>query len=468
MASDESQVDALIAELASLLRARHASTLDQLELPTLGRLVTREGMAVSELVLAAVERIGDPRTRHAARELVPMPFGSRIAPTLTDRRIAAARSFGQSGNYFRSGPADRSKPSTESLVLTAIATALSAAAVESAGRPSADPVVPQHPLGARSSPERAKPVGPQQPPVDARRDRGAGAWASLAASLILLVPVIWAVADRATDRVAPAEDPRPSSAGRGLHGCRHQLGTGSGYLRTGFRTALREARVEQRCPVEGVQTFEDMAFQRIAEDDAEETWAVLERPDGSFLVLPWTAWERYRTVAEAGIGLDGSGLPAAWRKVGSRGELILDSGLTIASERPHGLYFLVHPDVDRLWRVRSDELGAPYSSGMTTRRQDFAGGYVQLDGDEVVWVAVSNAAAKRALPPPEDRREATIAQPSGIAWWVDATDRRWSIRSEQVKACLGGQEAIVDETVPGYAVAQLEYAGVADCSLAPG
>ena len=77
-----------------MLRARHRSNLDRLELPELSRLADRSGSPVPELILESIASIEDPRTRHAARELVPMPFGSRIAPTLTDRRIIAARSVG--------------------------------------------------------------------------------------------------------------------------------------------------------------------------------------------------------------------------------------------------------------------------------------------------------------------------------------------------------------------------------------
>lgn len=213
--------------------------------------------------------------------------------------------------------------------------------------------------------------------------------------------------------------------------------------------------------------FEDMAFQRVV-GGGDNTWVVLRRPDGGILAFPWTAWERYRTVAEAGIVMDGFGLPVAWKMVSGRAELRLDGGLTIASEHRHGLYFLVHPDIDRLWRARSDELGPPYSSAMTTSRQHFAGGYVELTGGVAAWVPVSAADAERALPPSPDRREAILTQPSGIAWWVDGADRRWLIRSDRVKRCLGGEDAVVDDEVPGYAIAQLELGGVAGCALAPG
>lgn len=449
-----------------MLRARHRSNLDRLELPELSRLADRSGSPVPELILESIASIEDTRTRHAARELVPMPFGSRIAPTLTDRRISAARSFGQSGNYFRSGPSDRSKPSTESLVLAAIAGALS---VDADGPGDSDDAerIPCEPNESRpGSQAQSTPPSLDRSAPPAGRDRGAAVLVLLlTASLALAGSVVWIVASQ-TDG-DPTADAGPSRGAQRQDKCRRTLGTGSGFLMTRFREALDEAQAGQGCPIDDVDGFDGMTFQRVAGESAGSSWVALERPDGRFLAVPWTAWKRYRIVAEAGMGFDGFGLPSSWRGATDLAELSLDGGLTIASEEAHGLYFLVHPQVDQLWHDHADVLGAPFSSGMTTSRQDFAGGYVELKGTEVTWVAVPDASAKQALPPRSQRVDAIVEQPSGIGWWVDSADRRWSIRSDRVGECLGGQGAVADDAVPGYAIAQLELAGVADCSLAP-
>lgn len=463
----EPQSQSLVSELAAVLRTRHRSNLDQLELPELRRLADRLGSPVPELILESIERIEDPRTRHAARELVPMPFGSRIAPTLTDRRISAARSFGQSGNYFRSGPSDRSKPSTESLVLAAIATALSVDAECPDGLVSAASVT-RGPIESRPLPEvPAERLVQGRSAQAAGRDRGAVLLLLLlTVSLALAGSVVWKMVNQIDEETA-AGTGSPSDAQR-RNKCRRALGTGSRFLRTRFRDALDEAQAGQGCPIEDVDGFEGMSFQRVAGESAGVSWVVLERPDGRFLAFPWTAWERYRIVAEAGLGFDGFGLPSSWRSAPDLVELSLDGGLTIASEDPHGLYFLVHPKVDRLWHDHVDVLGAPFSSAMTTSRQEFAGGYVEMTGTKVTWMTVPDGSAKEALPSRSERVEAIVEQSSGVRWWVDSADRRWSIRSDGVEECLGGQAAVVEEAVPGYAIAQLEFAGVADCSLAPG
>ncbi len=442
-------------ELVAVLRARHPTSLEQLPLPALRRLADRLESSVAKVVLSAIERIDDPPTRHAARELVPMPYGSRIAPTLTDRRISAARSFGQSGNYFRSGPSDRSKPSTESLVLTAIATAIAA-----------DQDNDDQPTAVSPAPEPSKiPEGGSGSIVPAGRDRGAVILLILTGSLALAGIVVWVLASQTG--VEAAANGQSFAAGELPARC-HRLGSGKENLRRGFRFALGEVRVDPSCPVDEVELFEGMSYQRVAGTGAHRSWVVLLRPDGRFLAFPWTAWERYRTVAETGMGFDGFGLPSTWQETIDLAELRLDGGGTIASENSHGLYFLIHPAVDRLWHDHADELGAPFSSGMTTRRQEFAGGYVELENETVSWVPVPKGLATQALPQRSDRAEAVILQTSDIAWWVDSADRRWSIRSDGVEECLGGQAAVADDAVPGYAIAQLELAGVADCSLASG
>ena len=436
-----------------LIRARHPSRLEELDLVLLGELAASRGRSITELVLTAIDEIPDGRTRQAARDLVPLPFTGRIAPTLTDRRTVAARSFGQSGNYFRS--ADRSRPSTETRVLAALAEALRTDS-EYGGTPPS--LVVDGPTPTLSSGEDEEVVARGSP---LRLDRGAG---GVAALVVGVLAVLMAVVVGASQWRRQA----PSPAGEGSTDCRIELGSGNGQLEAGFRGALGKAGARVGCATDGVERFDGVAHQAVddAQDDVE--WVALRRDDGAFLAVPQPAWERFILVAEAGTGLAGLGQPSGWVPLEGRAELRLDGGYTLASEAAHGRYYLVRPEIAELWVERIDDLGAPFSSASLPNRQDFAGGYVEVGIGEPRVVLTTAADAEKALPAKEERSEVMVAQPSGVTWWIDDRDRRWWVPGDDVLACLGGSASIVADDVPGFAIARLERGGTADCSLVDG
>lgn len=447
--------DALAAELAQLVRARHPSRLEELDLVLLGELAASRGRSITELVLTAIDEIPDGRTRQAARDLVPLPFTGRIAPTLTDRRTVAARSFGQSGNYFRSGPSDGSRPSTEALVLRSISSALPPVPDAGPGA-NGDDVGKDVEATRRSAPDPAS----HRPRWRAALDRGAAFVNPWAFGVAVAISAVAATLYSVLQLDDPSPEPDPP--------CRFELGSGGRYLRIEFQRALGAAGVGPVCPTGDVEQVEGIKLQEVDAGDEPLAWVVIERPGGAFLAMPSPAWSRFRDAAESGFGLTGLGYPKRWRSLGGRAELQLDDGNTIASEAPHGRYFLVHPELSNLWKENVATLGPPFSSGMLTQRQDFAGGYVEFVEGVPRMRLMSDAAADQALPAPPERRESIVKQPSGVVWWVDREDRRWAVPSKEVERCLSVEGTLLHDDVPGFAVARLERAGVADCSLAPG
>jgi hypothetical protein len=70
--------------------------------------------------------------------------------------------------------------------------------------------------------------------------------------------------------------------------------------------------------------------------------------------------------------------------------------------------------------------------------------------------------------PAEPLRGATVEgrivrQVTGVAWFVDDDGRRHWIATGGTWNCLGGDEAVAADNLPGWAVATLPLAGPARC-----
>jgi uncharacterized protein with LGFP repeats len=139
------------------------------------------------------------------------------------------------------------------------------------------------------------------------------------------------------------------------------------------------------------------------------------------------------------------------------------------------MFWLPH-QVLELWTAHG---GASGDLGMPTSNPHFVGGRLQLDFERGYMTADSadlgalllGAPAEEAVvvpDPAEPLRGAAVAghivrQATGVAWFVDDDGRRHWIPSVETWNCLGGDDAVAADNLPGWAVATLPLAEAARC-----
>ena len=154
--------------------------------------------------------------------------------------------------------------------------------------------------------------------------------------------------------------------------------------------------------------------------------------------------------------------------------MTLDSDVVlVAEERDAPYFFLVRAAVEA-WDARGGvdgPLGLPTSNPLVIEgafRQYFQSGYMEIlnSTGEIVYVEVEDLAAD--LPDLGSLSGKLLRQSDATAWLItDDLTRKW-IPDGLTFACLVGDPEFAATDVPGYAIATIEYAGVATCRDAVG
>jgi hypothetical protein len=194
---------------------------------------------------------------------------------------------------------------------------------------------------------------------------------------------------------------------------------------------------------------------------------VAEQPDLHYYFNA-ALWKSYRQVGlRDGAGAQPVGVIPTELMVHGDGhvELELDGGMLLVAERPDAPYFAVPRRYVDWWQANKEQVGLPMGNPRPGEgRQDTERGYATAnrnsDADPEMH-PVPNPAAE--LPPEVGQGDVIISEPDGTDWWIPAADRRQWIADIGTWTCLGGNDETVSAEVPGYAVATLEYDGIAVC-----
>ena len=238
------------------------------------------------------------------------------------------------------------------------------------------------------------------------------------------------------------------------------------------------------CAGAEAEVFGEAQVQPLNDAQGRPDGVVLLTPSGQGVLLTATMWASYREIAGRANPENAAaygGYPVAVTRAGSQGDPVavtieLDQGGLIVGRREDTQMFWLPRQVLELWTAHG---GASGDLGMPTSNPHFVGGRLQLDFEGGYMTADSadfgslllGAPADDAVvvaDPAEPLRGASVArhivrQVTGVAWYVDGEGRRHWIPSGETWACLGGDEAVVADNLPGWAVATLPLAEAARC-----
>lgn len=232
-------------------------------------------------------------------------------------------------------------------------------------------------------------------------------------------------------------------------------------------------RLAPRCAVDHVRQLGDgpIAFQEFGVPGETPTAAIIATSGGHVLTLPFAAWGSYRQIG----GRSGdnayliAGLPVGLSETAQAAYVDLDTGVRLVAEERDAPYFFVLVPAIQFWDERggvSGEMGRPTSNPQIIDgnvRQEFEFGWLEAFAQtgELRWTPVASPADD--MPPLDHARNRIIRQADGTSWFITEGLRRKWIPDGLTFECLGGWGEVVSAETPGYAIAQLEYAGLATC-----
>jgi hypothetical protein len=279
-----------------------------------------------------------------------------------------------------------------------------------------------------------------------------------------------------------AAAPRPTAATTAAPPCEPVR---AGERSTSPELAAAVAREAPGACAGGVaQTFGEAQVQPLNDAQGRPDGVVLVSPSGPAVRLTQTMWASYREIAGRATPENAAaygGYPVAVTHGGSAADpvavtIALDQGGLIVGRREDTQMFWLPHQVLELWTAHG---GASGDLGMPTSNPHFVGGRLQLDFERGYMTADSadfgalllGAPAEEAVvvpDPAEPLRGAAVAghivrQATGVAWFVDDDGRRHWIPSVETWNCLGGDDAVAADNLPGWAVATLPLAEAARC-----
>jgi hypothetical protein len=229
-------------------------------------------------------------------------------------------------------------------------------------------------------------------------------------------------------------------------------------------------RARVGCPMGPVELRELLVTQTLpgpADGAPSALVVVAEQPDLRyyFNAALWTSYSRTIT-RTGGTVLSAGGIPTKVEPLpDGHVEVVLDSGMMLVAERDDAPYFVVPPRYAPWWQQNKERVGLPMGNPRHGEgRQDTELGYATADrGSDAPpeMVPVQNPAAE--LPAEARQGDVIISEPDGTDWWIPADGRRQWIADIGTWTCLGGNDKTVSTEVPGYAMATLEYDGIAVC-----
>ncbi|MEM9611648.1 MAG: helix-turn-helix transcriptional regulator [Actinomycetota bacterium] len=214
-----------------------------------------------------------------------------------------------------------------------------------------------------------------------------------------------------------------------------------------------------------------LTYQEFGRPGATPDDVIVAFDDGGALTLPFAAWGSYRQIGgKSGDNAHAiAGDPVGLRVTGSVAYLELDSEVQLVAEKMLAPYFFVVAPVGEAWEREggpAGDMGLP-TSNLHVRdgrwRQEFETGWLEAENFDgsITWIAADSAAD---LPPDDVIAGRILGQLDATAWFITADlERKW-IPDGLVWECLGGAAEAVALDVPGHAVAQLPYIGLATCA----
>jgi hypothetical protein len=259
----------------------------------------------------------------------------------------------------------------------------------------------------------------------------------------------------------------------------------AGELGTTPELAAAVAQAAPDACVGGVaETFGQAQVQPLNNVEGHPDGVVLLGPTGPAVRLTPTMWASYREIAGRANPENATtygGYPVSVTHAPDPGvpvavTIALDQGGVIVGRREDTQMFWLPRQVLQLWMAHggaSGDLGMPTSNPyfVGDRLQlDFEHGYMTAEYDDIgallLGAPVDDAVV--VADPAEPLRGATVEgrivrQVTGVAWFVDDDGRRHWIATGGTWNCLGGDEAVAADNLPGWAVATLPLAGPARC-----
>lgn len=213
-----------------------------------------------------------------------------------------------------------------------------------------------------------------------------------------------------------------------------------------------------------------LVFQEFGEP-GETPHSVVVVQDDTALTLPYAAWGSYRQIG----GKSGdnaylmAGQPLGLTETTAATYFDLDGDVVLVAETRDAPYFFVLGVTVTEWNTRGGAegpLGLPTSNPHLVNgafRQHFQTGYLELSDTTGLqeYIEIDDPAAE--LPDADVMAENLLRQSDGTAWFITADlERKW-IPDGLTYSCLVGDPEFAAIDVPGYALATLDYGGLASC-----
>lgn len=323
----------------------------------------------------------------------------------------------------------------------------------------------------------------QQP---AHRMRRRWAAAAMAATVLTAAAVSALAFDRGgTDDASPAATPTSEVPATGTE-CSFPIGAPEPGLTEGQVQSVQnavpqlEALRGSACGTSPASLFGEAVHQAISEDGSSEQ--IIVSPVGAVRVSA-AEWASYQEIAgrqrpENAITFGGYPISA---DTNSSATLIeLSNGGVVLGRRDDTQSFWMPEAVLDRWLEHGGAdgaLGYPMTNPFYVPegvRQDFEGGFMELPAStsEPVAAIEPSLLLVQLTDQPEtplvgvELEGKILRQPTGTAWWIDGDGRRRWLPDGSTYTCVGGDEIVVADDLPGSAVATVPLGPPATCEEA--
>lgn len=209
------------------------------------------------------------------------------------------------------------------------------------------------------------------------------------------------------------------------------------------------------CPRHTAEEFSGVWLQQLVGGDGVPEGSLVATERGAFWAEQGVV-EGYRWVL-GGTLPEIAGVPTAYSVVAGHPMLQLERGGVIVGHDGGGPAFWVPTEGQEAWGGPDGELGLPmtdvnYIGGILT--QEYERGTLRLVADdEVERTLASDSEVASVMAAISTDRPGIAGTFDGTAWWItDDGDRRW-IPSGDVWFCLGGEDVVIANDLPGWAIA---------------
>lgn len=216
--------------------------------------------------------------------------------------------------------------------------------------------------------------------------------------------------------------------------------------------------------------------------DGENLGVVVDRPSGDSVYLNQVVWQSYQEIAGRGqpnSSAQFGGYPVAVEYRSDPDAIVvrLDAGGLLVGPRDDTQLFWIHPAGVEVWQQEGG-LGGPLGFPAANLRINSEGAFLEFAGGmlSVAPELVGAVQAGETVPiqvtmidDPDEvfggvlPRSVIIRQWNGVAWWIDASGFRHWISDGSVWNCLGGDDAVAADDLPGWAVWVFPLAEPVDC-----